>query len=106
MTLLVTIAIEAVVDLLYCRIRTKPIANIVTTGVWANFWTQTGLWVIFKLLPNPYLPTLVGAELLIWFIEGLCFVTAARNQLNFREGELLSLLRNLTSFGFGLILPI
>lgn len=105
-TLLITVAVEAVVDLLFCRIKRKPIISILTTGLWANLWTQTGLWLLLSFLPGSYLPILISAEVLIWFIEGLCFIAVSRNRLRIREAMLLSLLRNLISFGIGAILPI
>lgn len=105
-TLLITIVIETVVDLVFCQIRKKPAISIVITGLWANLWTQTGLWLLLKFLPGSYLPILIGAEILVWFLEGLCFMAVARNRLSAREAMLLGLLRNLSSFGTGIFLPI
>jgi len=104
--LLITIVIEGSIDILYCWYKKKPWVSVVMTGLGANLCTQMGLWAVLRFLQGAYLVILIGTEILIWFAEWLCFTVVSHNQLNAREAMLLSLLRNLTSFGIGLILPV
>lgn len=104
--LLLTLAIEAVVDSLYCRFKRKPQASILITGLCVNVLTQAGLWGILMLFPRPYLPILIGAEILILFVEGLWLAAFPGNRVNISEALRLSLLRNLASFGTGWFIPL
>lgn len=100
-TLAITIVIEGVVCLIYAFWRKKPVRPILITGVFANFITQSFLWIALNLFYQHYLPTLLIAEILIWLMEGLLFFGLRSNRLSVRESLFLSLITNLSSFAIG-----
>ena len=104
-TLCVTVFLEGLIVLGYCRWRRKPLRPILVSSVLANIITQSLLWVALNLAFRQYIPALLVSELLIWFMEGFLLHFIPRNQLNINEALLLSLGMNLTSFALGWFLP-
>jgi hypothetical protein len=105
-TLVITILIEGVVCLSYSIWRKKPTRAILLTSVLGNLLTQSLLWIALNIFFQHYLVTLLIAEILIWLIESLLFYGLRFNQLDAGESLLLSIMMNLSSFGFGWMLPI
>ncbi len=105
-TLLITLAIEALVDSLYCHTQRKPQASVLVTGLCVNVLTQMGLWMVLTLFPRPYFPVLLCAEILVFAAEGAWLAAFPSNRLTLGEAWRLSLLRNLVSFAVGLLLPL
>ena len=105
-TLLVTIIVEGAVGLAYSLWRKKPIVPILITSIFANLLTQSFLWIALSIFFHHYLTTLFIAEILIWIIESVLYYRLRFNQLSVRESLFLSLIMNLSSFAFGLFLPV
>lgn len=105
-TLLVTILVEGVVVLAFARMRNKPVIPLLITSVGANLITQSMLWIGLNLFFQDYLLTLLAAEILIWFWEGLLLYFIPWNRLQLRDSVLLSLGMNLSSFALGWFLPL
>ena len=105
-TLVVTVVIEGVVCLVYSLWRKKPVRPILLTSIFANFITQSLLWIVLSHFFQHYLATLLIAEIFIWLVESLLFNGLCLNRLGIGESLFLSLIVNLASFGFGLMLPL
>jgi hypothetical protein len=102
----ITVLIEAVVALFWCRKARKPTRSILLTGLLGNVLTQVGLWALLFLAARPYWPILLSAEVGIWAVEGLLLALIPANHLALPEALRLSLWMNLISFGVGLVLPV
>jgi hypothetical protein len=105
-TLLITIVVETIIVIGYCRWRDKPRLPVVFTSIAANLVTQSLLWIALLIFFRHYLLTLLVAEGLIWIVESLLLYFVPVNQLYFREALFLSLGMNLASFGVGWFLPL
>ena len=105
-TLPITIILEGLVAIGYCRWRRKPLLPILFTSLLANLITQSLLWMALSTFFQQYLITLLIAEILIWIVEGLLFYAIPANHLDLKRAFLLSLGLNLVSFVPGLFLPV
>ena len=105
-TLAITILVEGLVCLVYCVWRKKPVRSILLTSVFANLITQSLLWIVLSHFFQHYLATLLIAEILIWLIESLFLYGFRLNHLSISESVFLSFVMNLSSFGFGWLLPL
>lgn len=105
-TLAITILVEGVVCLVYSIWRKKPVLPILITSLLANLITQSLLWAVLSLFYQHYLVALLIAEIAIWLIEGRLFYSLRANRLGGGESLLLSMMMNLSSFGFGWLWPI
>ena len=102
----ITVLVEALVTLVWCRNNSKPPRSILFTGVAGNILTQTGLWALLLIAAQHYWTVLLTAEVGIWAVEGLLLALIPTNRLPLREALRLSLWMNLVSFGIGLMLPV
>ena len=105
-TLLITIVVETIIAGSYAARCKKPVRSILLTAIFANFLTQSLLWLVLSFFFQDYLPALFTAEVLIWFLEGICFYSLRTNRLNFLQSLLLSFYMNIASFGIGWFLPV
>lgn len=105
-SLLITVLLEAIVVLGYCRWRGKPLAPILLTSITGNIITQSLLWIALHLFFRYYLLALLIAEVLIWALESLLLTSVPANRLYFTDALLLSLGMNLFSFAAGWFLPV
>jgi Flp pilus assembly protein TadB len=105
-TLVITIVIESLVALGYCRWRRKPLSPILLTSFFANIATQSLLWTVVNIFYQHYLVTLLIAELVIWLLESIALYYVRRNQLSFPEAASLSLSMNVASFAAGWFMPV
>lgn len=105
-TLVITIAIESVIALAYCRWRKKPVRSILLTSILANVVTQSLLRAVVNIFYQDYLVTLLAAEIFIWLIESLALYCVRENRLTFPEATLLSLGMNVSSIAAGWLLPV
>ena len=105
-TLLVTILVEGVVGTVYAVWRRKPFVSILVTGVLANLFTQSLLWIALNFFFQSYLAVLFIAEILIWLMESVLLYRFRPNALSLREALFLSFAMNLSSFALGWWLPI
>ena len=92
--------------LAYSLWRKKPIVPILITSIFANLLTQSFLWIALSIFFQHYLTILLIAEILVWIIESALYYSLRFNQLSVRESLFLSLIMNLSSFAFGLFLPV
>ena len=102
----ITLALESIALLAWCRVMKKPAGSIFLTGLAANVLTQGLLWSLLWLLVRPYWVILLAAEVGIWFLESLLLAALPSNRLRLGEAMRLSLWMNLVSFGAGLFLPV
>jgi hypothetical protein len=105
-TLFLTIVIESLVALGYCRWRKKPLRSVWLTSILANLVTQFLLWTVVNIFFQQYLVTLLVAEVVIWILESVTFYYVRGNQLTFAEAASLSLAMNIASFAAGWLLPV
>ena len=105
-TLPITIILEGLAAIGYCRWRRKPLLPILFTSLLANLITQSLLWLLVSTFFQQYLITLLIAELFIWIVEGFLFHAVPANHLDLQHAILLSLGLNLVSFVPGLFLPV
>jgi hypothetical protein len=98
--------VEGMMGLAYSIRQKKPIVPVIITSVIANLITQFLLRVALNTFFQHYLVTLFIAEIFIWIIESFLLYGFRLNQLNIKESLSLSLIMNLASFSFGLLLPI
>jgi len=105
-TLAITVVVEGIVCLAYSIRRKKPVRPILLTSVFANLITQSLLWIVLSHFFQHYLATLLIAEILIWLIESLFLYGFRLNHLSISESVFLSFVMNLSSFGFGWLLPL
>jgi len=105
-TLLITILIEGMVVLAYCRWLRKPLRPILLTGIAGNIVTQSLLWISLNLFFRHYLIALLVTEFLIWILESLLLYSVPANRLYFTDAFFLSLGMNLFSFAAGWFLPM
>jgi hypothetical protein len=105
-TLAITILTEAAVALGYSIWRSKPIFPVLLTSLFANFATQSLLWIVLDIFFQHYFITLFVAEAIVWMIESVLLYCVRANRLNLGEAAFLSLSMNLTSFLLGWFLPV
>lgn len=105
-TLFITILVEGIVSVGYSAWRHKPIRPLVVTGICANLFTQTLLWIGLSIFFDHYVITLLVAEVLIWMTESLILFSIPSNRLNLVEAILLSLGMNFASIASGWFLPV
>jgi len=105
-TLTITIVIEGSLCLVYSIWQKKPIRPILLTSLLGNLFTQSLLWAVLTLFFHHYLATLLISETLIWLIEAMLYHGLKWNHLSMGDAIFLSLITNLSSFGFGWYLPI
>jgi hypothetical protein len=105
-TLAATIFIEGIVVSIYSHWRKKPLLPILLTSIFANFITQSLLWIALLLFFHQYWLVLIVMEIFIWLIESLIFYRVRANSLTLKEAMLLSLAINLASFSAGMFLPV
>ena len=105
-TLFATILIEGIVVWGYSIRRKKPIVSILLTSMIANLLTQSLLWIGLNVFFDHYRIALFVFEIAIWGIESIFLCRIPSNQLDLMESLLLSLMMNLSSFVFGLIVPV
>ena len=101
-TIPLTIIIEGLILWLWCQAANRKFLPLLVTLTLANLLTQALLISALAWSPFPYWPTLLTMEVVILLIEsGILTLT----RLPWRRAVSLSLLVNLASFGFGLLLP-
>jgi hypothetical protein len=105
-TLPITIILEGLIIVGYCRRSGKPLLPLLVTGVIANIHTQTLLWVVLTIFYRHYLAALWITEVLIWLIESFLLSFPLKNQLKLSDALRISLVMNLVSFWVGWFLPV
>lgn len=106
MTLLLTLAIESLVSIIFCRWRRKSVGSILVSLALVNLLTQSLLWLSLIVFYRHYLIALFSAEIVISLLEGIILYFVPSNRLSWRDAFALSLAANLTSFGIGWFLPV
>lgn len=103
----VTLAVEAILALVYAGLKQRRWLTLLTVVFLANLVTQPCFALLLNLVDTSYILTLtLAGEILIWFVEAAILHLALRKTLSVREALLLSLLLNASSFAVGLLLPI
>lgn len=105
-TLPITIILEGLVILGYCRRSGKPLLPLLGTSVIANILTQSMLRVVLTVFFQYYVVVLLITEVLIWLVESFLLSLPIQNQMKLSDALRISLLMNLVSFGVGWFLPV
>jgi hypothetical protein len=102
-----TIFIELMLAAAYALRKKRPLLQAITLFLLANVITQFALWAALNTFNegNAFLLT-IGLEIIIWAVESLIIYLPQREEMQYKEAALLSLVLNLASFGIGLLLPI
>lgn len=105
-TLPITIILEGLVILGYCRRSGFPLLPLLGTSVIANILTQSMLWVVLTVFFQYYVVVLLITEVLIWLVESFLLSLPIQNQMKLSDALRISLMMNLVSFGVGWFLPL
>jgi len=106
LSLAVTLLIESCLVGGYALWRKKPLVHLLLSSIFANFVTQSLLWLVLNLFVHYYLVTLFLGEICIIGIEAAILYLYRYNRLRTGEALLLSLIVNLASFAAGWFLPL
>jgi hypothetical protein len=105
-TLPITIILEGLIIIGYCKRSGKPLLPLLGTSVIANILTQSMLWVVLTVFYQYYAAALWITEVLIWLVESFLLSFPPKNQLKLSDALRISLVMNLVSFGVGWFLPV
>jgi hypothetical protein len=105
-TLPITIILEGLVIIGYCKRSGKPLLPILVTSMIANILTQSMLWAGLTVFYQDYVVVSGIAEVLIWLVESFLLSLPPKNELKLSDALRISLVMNLVSFGVGCFLPV
>jgi hypothetical protein len=122
LALLLTMAIEGLVVVLYASLRGRSRLTLLTLVTLVNLISQPLLWILLvvadqlgspptykpiaSLMPQAPWAMVVLAEIVVWLLEAVLLYLMQRKTLSFKEALALSAILNAASFGAGLLLPL
>jgi hypothetical protein len=108
--LLVTLAVELLIGLVYVLWRKRPWLRVLGTILWMNLLTQPLLWFMTTFTHGSNFTCAVYIlEIIVLFVEAWILFRLLRRKVEFLEYSecfWLSLVMNAASFGLGLLLPL
>jgi hypothetical protein len=103
----VTLMIESVVTVIYATLRKFPLESLLPITLLTNIFTVFPFWFIYWInYPDFSIPALLGAEVLVWFVEAGVIHGALRPRLSLRDALVFSFIANGLSLVIGILLPI
>ena len=107
MSILATVAIEAVLALIYAQIKKHSKLTMFTMVLLANLVTQVALLYSIQAMQSGFPLVVTGlVEIGIWFDESLILYGTQMKIVSFKEAMVISLILNGVSFGVGLLMKL
>lgn len=103
----VTLLIESIVAVIYATLRKFPLESLLPITLLTNIFTVFPFWFIYWInYPDFSISALLGAEVLVWFVEAGVIHGALRPRLGLRDALFFSFIANGLSLVIGMLLPI
>jgi hypothetical protein len=107
MSILATVAIEAVLALIYAQIKKHSKLTMFTMVLLANLVTQVALLYSIQAMQSGFPLVVTGlVEIGIWFDESLILYGTQMKRVSFKEAMVISLILNGVSLWVGLLMPL
>ena len=107
LSILATVAIEAVLALIYAQIKKHSKLTMFTMVLLANLVTQVGLLYSIQAMQSGFSVAVTGlVEIGIWFVESLILYGTQLKSISIKEAMMISLILNGVSFWVGLLLRL
>jgi len=103
----ITVAIEAILGLIYAIFRKRAKLTTVTMVILANMVTLPPFWAVSYFISGDFnFIVFIVAEIIIWLVESGVLYLTQRKTIRFWEATLLSFILNGISATIGLLLPL
>jgi hypothetical protein len=107
LSILATLAIEAVLALIYAQIKKHSKLTMFTMVLLANLVTQVGLLYSIQAMQSGFSLVVTGlVEIGIWFVESLILYGTQLKSVSIKEAMMISLILNGVSFWVGLLMKL
>ena len=107
LSILATVAIEAVLALIYAQIKKHRKLTMFTMVLLANLVTQVGLLYSIQAMQSRFSLAVTGlVEIGIWFVESLILYGTQIRKMSLKEAMMISLILNGVSFWVGLLMKL
>ena len=107
LSILATVAIEAVLALIYAQIKKHSKLTMFTMVLLANLVTQVGLLYSIQAMQSRFSLAVTGlVEIGIWFVESLILYGTQIRKMSLKEAMMISLILNGVSFWVGLLMKL